>query len=88
MHKKMKIIPQIVFEKLQLKKSCNLIGEEHFGLKLETRFFPEMQFSQNDIANYGALLKAQKVMLPLLKSKIFCFWSKFVSFTQLSRQQI
>ena len=27
-------------------------------------------------------------MLPLLKSQIFCFWSKFVLLTQLSRQQI
>ena len=29
---KMKIIPQIVFELLKFKKSCNLIDEEHFGL--------------------------------------------------------
>ena len=47
-----------------------------------------MQFSQNHIAHYGASFKAQKVMLPSLKCKIFHFWSKFVSFTQLSRQQI
>ena len=47
-----------------------------------------MQFSQNHIANYGASFKAQKVMLPSLKCQIFCFWSKFVSITQLSRQQI
>ena len=29
---KMNIVPQIVFKKLKFKKSCNLIGREHFGL--------------------------------------------------------
>ena len=29
---KMNIMPQIVFEILKFKKSCNLIGGEHFGL--------------------------------------------------------
>ena len=47
-----------------------------------------MQFSQNHIANYEALYKAQKVMLPSLKWQIFHFWSKFFSFAQLSRQHI
>ena len=56
-----------------------------FNLK---RFFRNMQFLQNHIANYGASFKAQKVMLPSLKCQISHFWSKFVSFTQLSRQQI
>ena len=46
-----------------------------------------MQFSQNHIANYGASFKAQKVILSSLKCQIFYYWSKFVSFTQLSRQQ-
>ena len=55
---------------------------------LRTRFFPDMQFSQNDIANYRASLKAQNVILPSLKCQIFPFWSTFVLFTQLTRQQI
>ena len=55
---------------------------------LRSRFFPDIQFSQNHIANYGASIKAQKLMLPSLKCQLFCFWSKFVSFTQFSRQQI
>ena len=29
---KMKIIPEIVLEILKFKKSCNLIGGEHFGI--------------------------------------------------------
>ena len=37
---KMNIMPQIVFEKLKSKKSCNLIDGEHFGLKLEYQIFP------------------------------------------------
>ena len=32
---------------------------------LTARFFEEMQFSQNHIANYGTSLKAQKVMFSL-----------------------
>ena len=47
-----------------------------------------MQFLQNHIAIYGASFKAQKVMLPPLICQTFCFWSKFVLFTQLSRQKI
>ena len=36
------ILHQIVFEK-KFKKSCNLIGGEHFGLyNLRIRFFPDM----------------------------------------------
>ena len=62
--------------------------ERILAYNLKTRFFPNKQLSQNDIANYGASAKAQKVMLPLLKWQIFCFWSKFVSFTKLPRQQI
>ena len=34
------IVPQIVFEILKLKKSCNLIYSEHFGLQLEEQIFP------------------------------------------------
>ena len=37
---KKNIIPQIVFEILKFKKSCNLICGEHFGLKLEKQIFP------------------------------------------------
>ena len=55
---------------------------------MRTRFFPDMRFSQNDTANYGAPFKAQKVMLSLLKCQVFPIWSKFVSCSQLSRQQI
>ena len=55
--------------------------------KLRTRFSSDMQFLQNYIAIYGASRKAQKVMPPLLKCQIFCFWSKFALFTHLSRQQ-
>ena len=62
--------------------------ESFLDYKLKTRFFPDMQFSQNDIANYGASIQAKKVMFPLLKWQIFCFWSKFVLFTQLPQQQI
>ena len=36
----MNIIPQIVFEKLKLKKACNLIGGDDFGLQLENQIFP------------------------------------------------
>ena len=69
---------------MKFKKSCNLI----LAYNLRTKFSPDIQFLQNHIDNYGASFKVQKVMLPLLKSQIFCFWSKFVLLTQLSRQQI
>ena len=62
--------------------------ERILAYNLRSRFFPDIQFSQNHIANYGASIKAQKLMLPSLKCQLFCFWSKFVSFTQFSRQQI
>ena len=63
---KMNFIPQIVFEILKFKKSCNLIGREHFGL-----FSPDMQILQNHIAIYGTPFKAQRVMLPPLKCQLF-----------------
>ena len=62
--------------------------ESILAYNLRTRFFPNMQFSQNYIANYGASFKVEKGMLPSLKCQIFRFWSKFVWFTKLSRQQI
>ena len=34
---------------------------------LKTGFFPDMQFSHKDIANYGASVKAQKVYDALVK---------------------
>ena len=37
---KINVIPQIVFETLKFKKSCNLIGVEHLGLQLENQIFP------------------------------------------------
>ena len=62
----MNIIPEINFEILNFKKSCNLIDGEH-AYKLRTRFSADMQFSQNHIADYGASFKTQKVMLPPVK---------------------
>ena len=62
--------------------------ESALAYNLRTRFFAEMQFWQNDKANYGASFKGWKVMSPLLKCQIFCFRSKFVFFTELLRQQI
>ena len=41
-----------------------------------------MKFLHNYIAIYGASFKAQNIC------QIFCFWSKFVLLSQLSRQQI
>ena len=86
---KMNIILQTVFEILKFKKSCNLIGGKNFGLQLNNQIFPRHAFFTNHIANYGALFKAQKVILPSLKCHIFHFWSipTFVPFTQLPRQQ-
>ena len=45
-----------------------------FAYNLRTRFFPEMNFSQNYIANYGTSFKTQKVMLP---SSLSAFGSNF-----------
>ena len=47
--------------------------ESFLANNLRTRFFPDMQFSQNDIANYGASVKAQKVMLLSLNGKCCAF---------------
>ena len=52
----MKIISQTVSKILKIKKSCHLIGGEHFGLYLD------MQFSQNHIANV-ALVKMPTISL-------------------------
>ena len=62
--------------------------ESILAYKLRTRFFPDILFLQNHIANYGAWFKVQKLMLPSLKCQIFHFWSKFILFILLSRQQI
>ena len=64
------------------------MAENILAYKLRTRFSPDMKFSQNHIANYGSSFKAQKIILPPLKCRIFRFLSKFVLFTQLSRKQI
>ena len=56
--------------------------ESILACNLRSRYFPDIQFSQNHIANYGASFKAQKVMLPSWKCQIFS------QFTQLSRQKI
>ena len=64
------------------------MAENILAYKLRTRFSPDMQLLQNHRAIYGASLKAQKVMLPLLKCQAVCYWSKFVLFTQLSTQLI
>ena len=55
---------------------------------LRTRFSLDLHFSQNHIVNYGASFKGKKVTLPSLKCQVFRFWSEFVSFIQLFRQQI
>ena len=41
----MNIIPQIAFEKLKLKKACNLIGGEDFGLQLENQIWSSQTWS-------------------------------------------
>ena len=64
---RMNIIPHKVFEKLKLKNTELSLVDSILVYNLKTRFFPDMQFSQNDIANYWASVKVQKVMLPLLK---------------------
>ena len=56
---------------------------------LRTGFFPDMQFSQNHIVNYGASFKAQKVMMPSLNWQILpLLVTNCLVFTQLSRKQI
>ena len=37
---KINIIPQLVFETLKFKNSCNRIGGEHFGVQPENQIFP------------------------------------------------
>ena len=64
---RMNIIPHKVFEKLKFKNPAISLVDSILVYNLKTRFFPDMQFSQNDIANYWASVKVQKVMLPLLK---------------------
>ena len=67
---KMNIIPKTVFEKLKFKNSAIWLVESILAYNLRSRFSPDMQFSQNDIANFGAPFKTQKVMLLLLKCQI------------------
>ena len=55
---------------------------------LRTIFFPGIQFHKIIWSIMEHHLKQKKTMLPSLKCQIFCFRSKFVSFTQLFRQQI
>ena len=70
---KMNIKPQIVFQIFKSKKYYNLICGEHSVYNLRSRFFPDLQLSQNHTAHYGASFKVQKVMLPSLKCQIFLF---------------
>ena len=81
---KMNYIPQIVFPILKFNK---ILQSDWWKAFWPITREEDIQFLQNYIANYGASFKAQKVMPPSLKCQIFCFWSKFASFTQLSRQQ-
>ena len=76
----MNIMPQII-KTLKFKKPAIWFVESILAYNFRW-FLPDMQFSQNQ---YGASFKAQKVMLPSLKCQIFRFWSKFISFTQLSK---
>ena len=55
---------------------------------LRTIFFPGIQSHKIIWSIMEHHLKQKKTMLPSLKCQIFCFRSKFVSFTQLCRQQI
>ena len=57
---KMTFMPQIVFEILNFKKSCNPIGQEHFCLNSSTKFSQNMQFLQNHKGNYGASYETNK----------------------------
>ena len=70
--KKLTLYP--VFRTLGLKFSCNLIGWEHFDHNWRTRFFPEMQFSQNHEEHYCApfsgLKKIYQCVRFLAKTKI------------------
>ena len=51
----MNIIPQIVFEILKFKKNPAIwLVESILAYNLRTRFSPDMQFSKNPIAKYGA----------------------------------
>ena len=64
----MNILPHIVSEILQFKKFYILLVKSILAYNLRTRFFPDMQFSQNLIASYGASFKAQ--ILSSLKCQI------------------
>ena len=64
---KINIIPQIVFEILKFKNPAIWFVESILAYHLRSRFFADIQFSQNHEANYEASFAAQKVMLPSLK---------------------
>ena len=55
---------------------------------LRTRLSPDMQFSKNHKANYGASFKAKKNDVAFDKMPNILFLSKFDSLTQLSRPQV
>ena len=79
---KMNIIPQILFEILKFKKSSTLTSGENSG------FLPEIQiFPRHAVFTMGHHF-FEKIMLPALKSQLFCLRCQFISFTELSRQQI
>ena len=48
---KMNFVPQIVFEKIKFKQSCNLIWQEYFHLQLENQIFQAMRLLQNQKGN-------------------------------------
>ena len=85
---KMIIIPHIVFEKLKFKKSCSLIAGEHFGLSLENQLFPRhavFTITPNILLLVQICLIYPIQIIGIYPIQVFCFWYKFVSFTQLSR---
>ena len=70
---KTNIIPQIIFEKLRFKKSCNLIGGQHFGLQLENQIFPRHEAFTKSYSQLWASFKTQKVCCPRQNAKYSAF---------------
>ena len=60
LHAKINFIPPIVFEILKFKNPASWLAESIFAFNSRTRYFPDMQFSQNQKDHYSAWFQLKK----------------------------
>ena len=81
----MNIVTQIVFEVLKFKKSCNLIGGDHFCLQLKIFLKLTTQFTMSHL---WGIIHGKKNNAALIKMPNIPLFVQICFVHQISRQQI